>query len=178
MNLDELQIRADAAEKLLKAMASRPRLMILCELLKGERTVTALHQAVGLSMSAISQHLARLRADELVTTRRESQTIHYSIASEPAKTVIGTLYELYCSPATINAEIRGECVIMTIDRAVMAFAGLVVLVSLALAQTLSPLWLLLTAFVGLNLIQASFTGFCPAAMVFKWLGVKPGKAFT
>jgi Protein of unknown function (DUF2892) len=63
---------------------------------------------------------------------------------------------------------------MTIDRAVMAFAGLVVLVSLALAQTLSPLWLFLTAFVGLNL----FTGFCPAAMVFKRLGVKAGKAFT
>ena len=99
MNLDELQMRADAAERLLKAMASRPRLMILCELLKGERTVTSLQQAVGLSMSAISQHLARLRADELVTTRRESQTIHYSIASEPAKTVIETLYELFCSPA-------------------------------------------------------------------------------
>ena len=99
MNLDELQIRADAAERLLKAMASQPRLMILCELLKGERTVTALQQAVGLSMSAISQHLARLRADELVATRRESQTIHYSIASEPAKTVIETLYELFCSPA-------------------------------------------------------------------------------
>ena len=71
MNLDELQIRAGAAERLLKAMASQPRLMILCELLKGERTVTALHQAVGLSMSAMSQHLARLRADELVSTRRE-----------------------------------------------------------------------------------------------------------
>ncbi len=99
MNLDELQIRAEAAERLLKAMASQPRLMILCELLKGERTVTALQQAVGLSMSAISQHLARLRADELVATRRESQTIHYSIASEPAKTVIETLYELFCSPA-------------------------------------------------------------------------------
>jgi DNA-binding transcriptional ArsR family regulator len=98
MNLDELQIRADAAERLLKAMASQPRLMILCELLKGERTVTALQQAVGLSMSAISQHLARLRADELVATRRESQTIHYSIASQPAKTVIETLYELFCSP--------------------------------------------------------------------------------
>ena len=67
---------------------------------------------------------------------------------------------------------------MTIDRAVMAFAGLVVLVSLALAQIQSPLWLLLTAVVGLNLIQASFTGFCPAAIVFKRLGVKPGKAFT
>jgi hypothetical protein len=59
----------------------------------------------------------------------------------------------------------------------MAFAGLVVLVSLALAQTQSPLWLFLTAFAGLNLIQASFTGFCPAAMVFKRLGVKPGNAF-
>jgi len=67
---------------------------------------------------------------------------------------------------------------MTIDRAAMAFAGLVVLVSLALAQIQSPLWLLLTAFVGLNLIQASFTGFCPAAMVFKQLGVKAGKAFA
>jgi len=59
----------------------------------------------------------------------------------------------------------------------MAFAGLVVLVSLALAQWQSPVWLLLTAFVGLNLLQASFTGFCPAAMIFKLLGVKPGNAF-
>ncbi len=67
---------------------------------------------------------------------------------------------------------------MTIDKAVMAFAGLVVLMSLALAQIQSPLWLLLTAVAGLNLIQASFTGFCPAAIVFKRLGVKPGKAFT
>jgi hypothetical protein len=66
---------------------------------------------------------------------------------------------------------------MTIDRAVMAFAGLVVLASLGLAQWLSPWWLLLTAFVGLNLIQASFTGFCPAAMIFKRLGIKAGTAF-
>ena len=66
---------------------------------------------------------------------------------------------------------------MTIDRAVMAFAGLVVLASLGLAQLLSPMWLLLTAFVGLNLIQASFTGFCPAAMFFKRLGIKAGTAF-
>lgn len=67
---------------------------------------------------------------------------------------------------------------MTIDRAVMAFAGFVVLASLALAETIGPFWLLLTTFVGLNLIQASFTGFCPAAMVFKRLGVKPGRAFA
>lgn len=67
---------------------------------------------------------------------------------------------------------------MTIDRAVIAFAGVVVLVSLALAHTLNPMWLWLTAFVGLNLIQAAFTGFCPAAIAFKRLGVKSGKAFA
>ena len=67
---------------------------------------------------------------------------------------------------------------MTLDRAVMAFAGCVVLVSLALAYLFSPYWLLLTTFVGLNLIQASFTGFCPAAIVFKRLGVGPGAAFN
>jgi hypothetical protein len=59
----------------------------------------------------------------------------------------------------------------------MAFAGWVVLASLALAYLFSPYWLLLTAFVGLNLIQASLTGFCPAAIVFKRLGVGPGAAF-
>jgi Protein of unknown function (DUF2892) len=67
---------------------------------------------------------------------------------------------------------------MTLDRMVMAFAGLVILVSLALAELFSPYWLLLTAFVGLNLIQASFSGFCPAALLFKRLGVKAGQAFS
>ena len=66
---------------------------------------------------------------------------------------------------------------MTIDRAVLAFAGLLTLVSAVLAATISPLWLLLTGFVGLNMMQASFTGFCPAAMIFKALGVRPGEAF-
>ena len=66
---------------------------------------------------------------------------------------------------------------MSIDRAVMAFAGFMVLVSVALSQLHSPYWLLLTAFVGLNLIQASFTRFCPAAMVFKRLGLRAGTAF-
>ncbi len=67
---------------------------------------------------------------------------------------------------------------MSIDRAVMAFAGLLILVSLALSQWHSPYWLLLTAFVGANLLQASFTGFCPAAMIFKRLGLRPGEAFN
>jgi DNA-binding transcriptional ArsR family regulator len=97
MKLESLQSKAGAAEKLLKAMASRPRLMILCELLKGERTVTALHEAVGLSMSAMSQHLARLRADDLVSTRRESQTIYYSLAHGGATRMLETLYEIYCA---------------------------------------------------------------------------------
>jgi hypothetical protein len=66
---------------------------------------------------------------------------------------------------------------MNIDRAVMAFAGCMVLLSLALAHFASPLWLWLTAFVGFNLIQSSITGFCPAAIVFRKLGVSPGNAF-
>ncbi len=66
---------------------------------------------------------------------------------------------------------------MTIDRAVMMFAGFMILLSLALGFYVSPYWYLLTAFVGLNLIQASVTGFCPAAMVFKKLGCKGGSAF-
>lgn len=66
---------------------------------------------------------------------------------------------------------------MTIDRAVLFFAGFMVLLSLALGFYVSPYWYLLTVFVGLNLMQASITGFCPAAMVFKKLGCKPGVAF-
>lgn len=67
---------------------------------------------------------------------------------------------------------------MTIDRWVMRFAGSVVLVSLVLAHFVSPQWLWLTAFVGANLLQSSFTGFCPLAIVLKRLGVEPGHAFS
>jgi hypothetical protein len=67
---------------------------------------------------------------------------------------------------------------MNIDKAVLAFAGCVVLLGLALGYMVSPYWFLLTAFAGLNMIQASFTGFCPAAMVFKKLGVRDGCAFS
>jgi hypothetical protein len=66
---------------------------------------------------------------------------------------------------------------MSLDRAVMMFAGLMVLVSVALTHWVHPAWVWLTVFVGLNLMQASVTGFCPAAMVFARLGVKPGPAF-
>ncbi len=66
---------------------------------------------------------------------------------------------------------------MNIDRAVLAFAGFVVLLSLSLAYLHSPYWLLLTGFAGLNMLQASITGFCPAALIFKAAGCKAGNAF-
>lgn len=66
---------------------------------------------------------------------------------------------------------------MSIDKVVMAFAGTMILISLLLAHFFSPWWMLLAAFVGLNLLQASFTGLCPLAMLLKRMGVKPGAAF-
>ncbi|MGC9417738.1 MAG: YgaP family membrane protein [Rhodovulum sp.] len=66
---------------------------------------------------------------------------------------------------------------MTLDRAVMTFAGFMILLSLALGTWVSGWWYLFTAFIGVNMIQASFTGFCPAAMIFKKLGIKAGNAF-
>lgn len=66
---------------------------------------------------------------------------------------------------------------MNVDRAVFVFAGSVLLISLALTWLVSPYWLLLAAFVGLNMIQAAFTGFCPAATVFRKLGLRAGPAF-
>ena len=98
MKLEKLQTQAGEAEGLLKAMASRPRLMILCELFSGERTVTELQHAVGLAMSAVSQHLAKLREAEIVATRRESQTIYYSLSSAAAKDVLSSLYAIFCGP--------------------------------------------------------------------------------
>lgn len=67
---------------------------------------------------------------------------------------------------------------MTLDKAVLSFAGFMVLLSIALTLAFSQWWLLLTGFVGLNLLQTGFTGFCPAAMILKRLGVKPGCAFN
>ena len=67
---------------------------------------------------------------------------------------------------------------MNIDKAVLFFAGVVVLLGLALGWTVSPYWFLLTAFAGVNMVQASFTGFCPAAIVFRKLGLRSGNAFS
>jgi DNA-binding transcriptional ArsR family regulator len=97
MKLERLQARAAEAERLLEAMASRPRLLILCELLDGERTVTELQQAVGIAMSAVSQHLAKLREANIVEFRRVSQTIRYSLSSEAARALLGSLYDIFCA---------------------------------------------------------------------------------
>ncbi len=80
-------------------MANDRRLIVLCELVKGERTVGELEAVAGLSQSALSQHLARLREAGLVATRRESQTIYYSLANPGVKRLIDVLYDLYCRPA-------------------------------------------------------------------------------
>jgi ArsR family transcriptional regulator, virulence genes transcriptional regulator len=99
--MNALKAELGAAEALMKALSSRPRLALLCEMLEGERTVTELHEAVGLSMSAVSQHLAKLRQAKVVATRRDAQVISYSLASEAARRILRTLYDAYCaSPRT------------------------------------------------------------------------------
>jgi DNA-binding transcriptional ArsR family regulator len=104
MNIRELETRAGAAAKLLKAMSNPHRLFILCQLLDGERRVSELETATGLSQSALSQHLARLRGDGLVATRREAQSIHYSLAGTEVHQVIGVLHGIFCKkPQTESA---------------------------------------------------------------------------
>lgn len=96
MELQRLQDNARRASTLLKAMSNQHRLLILCQLVPGEKCVSDLEKVVGLSQSALSQHLARLRRDDLVHTRREAQTIFYSLNGDEASAVIETLYGLYC----------------------------------------------------------------------------------
>jgi len=93
-----MKAQAREAAEFLKSMANDRRLIVLCELVKGERTVGELETVAGLSQSALSQHLARLREAGLVATRRESQTIYYSLANPGVKRLIDVLYDLYCRP--------------------------------------------------------------------------------
>jgi DNA-binding transcriptional ArsR family regulator len=99
MNIDELRSRAGEAASFLKSIANDRRLIILCELVKGERSVGELEAITDLSQSALSQHLAKLREAKLVKTRRESQSIHYSLANTGVSKVIGVLHDVYCRPA-------------------------------------------------------------------------------
>lgn len=98
MNVAELKDNAQKASRLLKAMSNERRLLILCSLSEGELSVGQMEQMVDLSQSALSQHLARLRRDGLVETRRDAQTIYYTLRGDEAQTVIKTLHDLYCGP--------------------------------------------------------------------------------
>jgi len=103
MELETLQDNAPRASTLLKAMSNQHRLLILCQLSLGEKCVGELEQIVGLSQSALSQHLAKLRRNNLVKTRRAAQTIYYSLAGGEASAVIETLSGLYRDAAATLA---------------------------------------------------------------------------
>ena len=95
----EIQENAARACALLKSMASKKRLMILCNLGEQERSVSELEQLLGLSQPAVSQHLAILRRERLVASRRSGQSIYYSLDSPEATAILITLYDLYCGNA-------------------------------------------------------------------------------
>ena len=96
MNTDELVKSADRAEALLKLMANAHRLMLLCQLIEGAQSVTALHQGVGLSQSAVSQHLAKMRAGGLVRARRDGLAMYYSLDRPDARRILEALHGLFC----------------------------------------------------------------------------------
>jgi len=106
--LTELQQHAGEAAGLMKALGNESRLLILCALSEGERSVGQLNDIVPLSQSALSQQLARLREQGLVQTRRESQTIFYSLSPGPADQVIRLLHDIYC-PGDGRASSKGPC---------------------------------------------------------------------
>lgn len=99
MDLMQMAEHADEAARMLAALSNRSRLMVLCLLTQGECSVGQLHERVPLSQSALSQHLAVLRRDGLVETRRQSQTIFYSLKDPKAARVVALMHELYCPTA-------------------------------------------------------------------------------
>ncbi|NOU52932.1 helix-turn-helix transcriptional regulator [Pseudoalteromonas sp. JBTF-M23] len=97
MDFEIMAHNAEQAEALLKMMANKNRLMILCSLLEQEMSVSALNEAVPLSQSALSQHLASLRKAKVVETRRDGQTIYYRVIDEKVQAVLQQLYQLFCA---------------------------------------------------------------------------------
>jgi ArsR family transcriptional regulator, virulence genes transcriptional regulator len=94
----QLESQAEAVAELLNAMANPKRLVVLCSLLENERCVGDLAEIVNLSVPALSQHLGKMRLLGLVDTRREGQLIYYRLASDKVRTVLETLYRVYCAP--------------------------------------------------------------------------------
>ncbi len=103
MDISELEKNAEVAANLLKAMSNDKRLIIMCALHKGEKCVGDLEEIVGLSQSALSQHLARLRRDGLVITRRDAQTIYYSLEDRAVQAMLRCLYDIYASDPAAKA---------------------------------------------------------------------------
>jgi DNA-binding transcriptional ArsR family regulator len=99
INIQDMFVAADQACNLLKALANPHRLAIVCQLSENRRSVGELADLLKIRVSTVSQHLALLRREGLVTTQREGQTIWYSIGSVPAREIINTLYRTYCQPA-------------------------------------------------------------------------------
>lgn len=100
---EDMLTAADEACDLLKALANRHRLMVVCQLIENERSVGDLADLLNIRVSTVSQHLALLRKDGLVKARRDGQTIWYSIGSDPASELVRTLYRVYCAPAAACA---------------------------------------------------------------------------
>ena len=100
----QMDAQVEAAAELLKSMANPQRLRVLCLLLEGERSVGQINEQIELSQSALSQHLAVLRESQLVNTRREAQTVYYTVAPGPVHDIIQTLHAIYCAkPKTTRA---------------------------------------------------------------------------
>ena len=98
--IDALMASAERASGFLKALANEKRLMLLCLLANGDKAVSELKDALDMQQSAVSQQLARLRADNLVTFKRQGKTVRYALASDEVRRTIGLLYELYCAPGS------------------------------------------------------------------------------
>lgn len=97
LDMSEIRANAQRAANLLKSMGNPARLMVLCQLTEGEKSVGELERAVPMSQSALSQHLALLRMHNLVKTRRSGQSIYYSLAGIEASSILATLYGLFCA---------------------------------------------------------------------------------
>lgn len=96
MNIADVERNIDGAANLLKALSNEKRLRIVCTLFDKEKSVSELERVIGLSQSALSQHLARLRRDGIVTTRRSAQTIYYSLQDRATHSVLACLHDIFC----------------------------------------------------------------------------------
>jgi len=103
-NLDLLKESAGDATRYLKALANQNRLLILCHLIDGEKSVGELERALGLRQPTLSQQLARLRSGDLVRTRRDAKSIYYSIADGDIRSVLQVLYAKFCAPRAAGAK--------------------------------------------------------------------------